>query len=512
MPEKITLNVKDGNLGPIISYVANIYGHPKDAIEQYVENSRDIYVEAGEPSGLIEIEIKARMGQNPKIVIRDYGKGMSVEKMKKLPQELTSSEKKQQVNQRGQKAIGMLSFFQFAGKCEIFSKTEEEKFLHKLTLGKDEENQLFKDADFEECWQKRNDKYGAEVVISNIDENVLRQITFNRIYEHLQIKFSDDIKDEKIRILLREGREGKYIDPEDISKGIPHPIDNIRTKYGLINFDIYLWPKHSLLKKVQIKIKGNLKILDDITLESDFDCFPWNSGQVFGAIKFEPLKPTTAKNRIVPDKKYYPVFIQKVKSIENELAEEVKKLQSEEEEKRRAKMDNLVSQIFKEVFRELRFEDTPFSTPAKTDLGDNDIAGEEDKNRKISGGAKPSKDEPTKKNPELPIINPDQTKPKTKGKYINTPSVYYKPFEYEQKRLHSYRDEIEKVIYINDIHTDYIRAKQRDETRLEYLLIIVAKETVIYENQGSSPIEIAEEIIKVMSIVNRKKLDFLKKV
>ena len=76
---------------------------------------------------------------------------------------------------------------------------------------------------------------------------------------------------------------------------------------------------------------------------------------------------------------------------------------------------------------------------------------------------------------------------------------------------HSYRDEIERVIYINEIHSDYIKAKQKDETRMEYILIIVTKETVLYGNQGLSSAEIAEEMIKVMSIVNRKKLDYLKK-
>ena len=38
--------------------------------------------------------------------------------------------------------------------------------------------------------------------------------------------------------------------------------------------------------------------------------------------------------------------------------------------------------------------------------------------------------------------------------------------------------------------------------------MIVTKETVVYENQGSSPEEIAEEMIKVMSVVNRKKLNY----
>ena len=39
MAKKIPLNVKNGNLSRIISYIASIYGHPRDAIEQYVENS-----------------------------------------------------------------------------------------------------------------------------------------------------------------------------------------------------------------------------------------------------------------------------------------------------------------------------------------------------------------------------------------------------------------------------------------------------------------------------------------
>jgi len=41
--------------------------------------------------------------------------------------------------------------------------------------------------------------------------------------------------------------------------------------------------------------------------------------------------------------------------------------------------------------------------------------------------------------------------------------------------------------------------------------LIVAKETVIFENQGETPMKIAEEMIKVMSIVNRKKVQYSKK-
>lgn len=510
MAKKIPLNVKNGNLSRIISYIASIYGHPRDAIEQYVENSRDIYAETNEDNGLIVVDLKSRTGKYPRVIIKDFGRGISVEKMESLPQELTSSDKLKKINQRGQKAIGMLSFFQFAGKCEILSKLDNEDYLHKLTLEKDEETNLFREADYDAQYKKMQDSYGTEVIISNIDENIIRQITFNRIYEHLQRKFSDDISEEKIRILLKEGKKEKYIDPEDISKGIPYPIPKIRTKYGFILFDLYLWPKDSGQKRVQIKTRGNLKILDDIALDSNFDCFPWNSNQVFGSIKYELLKPTPAKNRIVPDKKHYPTFVEKVKTIEKALAEEVRKLQSKEEEKRRAKMDNIVSQIFKEVFKELQLEDSPFSTPAKTDRGNEDIAGEIDENKKVPSGTKYN-DTNYDSFPQLPIIRPDIGKPSIKGKYVALPTVYYKPFENEQKRLHSYRDEIEKVIYINDIHPDYIKAKQRDETRLEYSLIIVAKETVVYENQGVSLMELAEEMIKVMSIVNRKKLDFLKK-
>ena len=46
--KEIELNVKDGNVNTIIAYVASIYSHPRDTIEQYVENARDSYVGAGQ--------------------------------------------------------------------------------------------------------------------------------------------------------------------------------------------------------------------------------------------------------------------------------------------------------------------------------------------------------------------------------------------------------------------------------------------------------------------------------
>ncbi len=43
---EIDLKVKDGHEAQILTYVAQLYGHPRDTIEQYVENARDAYVES----------------------------------------------------------------------------------------------------------------------------------------------------------------------------------------------------------------------------------------------------------------------------------------------------------------------------------------------------------------------------------------------------------------------------------------------------------------------------------
>ena len=75
---------------------------------------------------------------------------MNCDKMKRLPLEITSSEKLQNSLSRGQKAIGMLSFFQFSHKCEIVSKQENESFWHKLIFEKNRETGLFKPAILDE--------------------------------------------------------------------------------------------------------------------------------------------------------------------------------------------------------------------------------------------------------------------------------------------------------------------------------------------------------------------------
>ena len=59
------------------------------------------------------------------------------------------------------------------------------------------------------------------------------------------------------------------------------------------------------------------------------------------------------------------------------------------------------------------------------------------------------------------------------------------------------------IVYYNEGHRDYLDVKGDEQTLLDYLATLVAKEYVVYNNPRAAPGDLAEEMVRVVVMVRR---------
>lgn len=111
-PEKVRLRI--GNLAKAVLVSGQAYQDPKDALNEFVSNCADEYVEAGRRGERIRILLR-RKGRYPLIAIDDGGRGMSPDRLREVARNLFESRKAGDQRTLGEKAIGVLAFQQLGG-------------------------------------------------------------------------------------------------------------------------------------------------------------------------------------------------------------------------------------------------------------------------------------------------------------------------------------------------------------------------------------------------------------
>ncbi len=69
--------------------------------------------------------------------------------------------------------------------------------------------------------------------------------------------------------------------------------------------------------------------------------------------------------------------------------------------------------------------------------------------------------------------------------------------------LRSRFDEEARVVYYNEGHSDYLLVKPNEAALLDYLVTLVAKELVVYNNPRASTVELGEEMVRMLVRVRR---------
>lgn len=75
--EKVRLRI--GNLAKAVLVTGQAYQDPKDALNEFVSNAADEYVEEGRTGGRIRIVLRRR-GRHSLIAVDDDGRGMDVKR------------------------------------------------------------------------------------------------------------------------------------------------------------------------------------------------------------------------------------------------------------------------------------------------------------------------------------------------------------------------------------------------------------------------------------------------
>ncbi len=84
------LRLRIGNLAKAVLVSGQAYQDPKDALNEFVSNAADEYVEAGRRGERIRVMLR-RKGRYPVIAIDDIGRGMSPERLRDIARSLFES-------------------------------------------------------------------------------------------------------------------------------------------------------------------------------------------------------------------------------------------------------------------------------------------------------------------------------------------------------------------------------------------------------------------------------------
>ena len=108
------LRLRIGNLAKAVLVSGQAYQDPKDALNEFVSNAADEYIEAGRRGERIRVVLR-RKGRYPVIAVDDVGRGMSPERLREIARNLFESAKAGDDRTLGEKAIGILAFQQLGG-------------------------------------------------------------------------------------------------------------------------------------------------------------------------------------------------------------------------------------------------------------------------------------------------------------------------------------------------------------------------------------------------------------
>jgi hypothetical protein len=87
-----TIPLRIANLGKGLRYLGQVYGDPRDALNEFVSNAADEYAQAGPAGRTIRITLR-RGGRMPQIVVSDHGRGLTRDRLEAVAGHLCESEK-----------------------------------------------------------------------------------------------------------------------------------------------------------------------------------------------------------------------------------------------------------------------------------------------------------------------------------------------------------------------------------------------------------------------------------
>ncbi len=501
-PERLRLRI--GNLAKAVLVSGQAYQDPKDALNEFVSNAADEYVEAGRRGERIRVMLR-RKGRYPVIAVDDVGRGMSPDRLRQIARSLFESTKAGDDRTLGEKAIGILAFQQLGTRCDVVSRAEgsDETWVLRLERGK-------ATATLERERRKARQVAGTTVVLSDLEPDVLRVLTQRKVVDYLRARRGPALARGDYSIEVVEGRSAEVVTPEK-PEGLRLEIPAHSTLWGRIEFALYVSPPDARRRRrVAVVGRAGTTIVDDITEIEEFALAPWDSGQVAGEVVFAALQQTAGRRAVLRDREAFPVFVDAVKAVEPAVRRAAEKLVREVDSQAADRMAETLRRIFGRVLKELADLDNPMRTFVGDEPGEGalfDPLAPEGTGPSQNGSGGPSPRPGVPELPELDDIGVDaQSSPPAREarpdrrRTTDLPSVSPDPDPGEARS----RFEAETgIVFYNDRHEDYLVARDDEAGLLDYLATLVAKEYVLYNNPRAANEDLAEEMVRMLVRVRR---------
>ena len=383
--ERVRLRI--GNLAKAVLVSGQAYQDPKDALNEFVSNAADEYVEAGKRGERIRVVLR-RKGRYPVIAVDDAGRGMSPDRLRRGGANLFESSKAGDDRTLGEKAIGILAFQQLCGRCDVVSRTSSntETWVLRLERGK-------ATATLERERRRARQEQGTTVYFSDLDPDVLRVLTQRRVVEYLRSRRGPALANGDYEIEVVEGRSSELVLPEK-PEGIKLSIPPRHTLWGRIEFVLYVAPAGGRRRRVSVVGRAGTSILDDLAEVEEFSGSPWDSDQVSGRVVFESLQQTAGRRAILRDRGAFPLFVEAVKTIEPAVAQTIARIAREVDAETADRLSDVIRRIFGRVLKELEDLDNPMRSAGGTapGTGGSPIHQTPDTNGTSPPGSEPSPD------------------------------------------------------------------------------------------------------------------------
>ncbi|MFC2008761.1 ATP-binding protein [Chloroflexota bacterium] len=485
-----------GNLRNLLTILGEVQRDPRDALAEFVSNGRDALVELGETSGRVSVRL-TKHDKQVGVVVSDDGIGMGLEKLRYVAHHICDSDKINQANLIGHKGIGLISFLQLSDECRILSRTSDGGEAYCLVLDK---KTL---PDYVIGLESSKDRItrGTDVYLPRVHSEVARVLTYAKLYEYLKSRYRSALLRREFAIQLVENTKGAFVQADQY-QGTLFPTTVVHTKHGPIEIALYVWHSANRHRRVSLVGEGGATVYDDISEIDEFACLPWDSDQVEGEVRFAALRPSTSRQGVVRDSKRFPIFVSALKGLEQSLKDAIAQMTREHEEAISRQMVTHLRSIFQRLLRDLRDVDSPVRVAYRTTQGELGFGQVTDPLDRVPSGQKKRK---RRKKGEGSLAAVDETKDGTvKRRYRPLPIVYPREFTDDKRHLRSELDREQKVIYINDCHPDYLAARQDGQMQfLYYLLLVTAKEYVVWNNPRADQVTIGEDLVRYLARARR---------
>jgi hypothetical protein len=505
-PERVRLRI--GNLAKAVLVTGQAYQDPKDALNEFVSNAADEYVEAGLSGERIRVVLR-RKGQRPMIAVDDFGRGMSAERLRDVARNLFESSKAGDDRTLGEKAIGMLAFQQLGGRLEIVSRAHDssDTWCLRLTRGS-------ATAELEKERKRARVSSGTTVYVTDLDPDVSRILTQRKVVDYLRTRRSAALARGDYAIEIIEGRNVEIVTP-DKPDGIRLDTPARPTLWGRIEFALYVAPRDGKRRRVAVVGRAGTTIIDDLCELDEFAGPPWDTDQVQGQIVFSGLQQSAGRRAVLRDREAFPVFVDTVRSVEPAVARAAEKVMAEVDEQTTGRMADTIRKLFSRVLKELADLDNPMRSQVSDGTDETAAWLPPVVNGHEPTLLTPPPPEPSTREPWsapriddlLPEANAPIRRPPPPGEQggdktrtSELPSVRPDPEPTERRSRFNPAD---RVVLYNDHHADYLLVKDDEAALLDYLATLVAKEYVLYNNPRAHPDDLAEEMVRMMVRVRR---------